>query len=249
MSELITGKVFPKIQQPKYSEWFGYFYGHDLTFLHAEHLAIKNITDSLLKKEIELTETKWFDYRRMHPTKATYLCAREYDRAYRDMLVTINDISGKYKRGFKGLDFMESRECKAFWRMRQAIDALGIRYDFFLRHAMNWCIENGWRQPPRPMHVYTNDDLITDVMLKWEEELNSSIQVCNDDRYTVENFFGHADQLAYEAFVIKHIKTRNHPQYALHNAIYITKSVRIEEALRNFDGRVVEMALQQKLLQ
>lgn len=231
--------------QPKYAEWFGYFYGHDLTFLHAELLAIKNIPDALLKKESELMRSKWFDYRRMHPTKATYLLAKEYDRAYRDMQIAIKDVGGEYMRGFKGLDFMNSRECKMFWKLRQAADVLGIRYDFFMRHAMNWCIANGHRQPPRPQHIYSNDELITEVRMKWEEEQAASIQHCKDDRYAVANFFGHVDQLAYEEFLIAQIKSRRHQHYALHNVLYEKKTLRIEEAIRNFDVGVIEMAMQE----
>lgn len=240
----MTAEKMKTPSHPQYAEWHGYFYGHDLTFLHAELLAIKNIPDALLKKESELMQSKWFDYRRMHPTKATYLLAKEYDRAYRDMQITIKDMGGEFMRGFKGLDFMNSKECKSFWRLRQAIDTLGIRYDFFMRHAMNWCIANGHRQPPRPQHVYTNDEMITDIRLKWEEEQSASIQYCKDDRYNVENFFGHTDQLAYEAFLIGQIKSRQHPEYALHNAIYVRKTLRIEEALRNFEVGIIESTMQ-----
>ena len=50
------------IAEPKLQEWFGDFYGHDLSFLHCEVAAIANIDGKLLKREPELLTTKWFDY-------------------------------------------------------------------------------------------------------------------------------------------------------------------------------------------
>lgn len=225
------------------AEWLGYFYGHDLDLLHAELLAIQHIPASLLKKEAELMRSKWFDYRRMHPTKATYFLAQCYNRAYQDCVVVMKDRSGKFMRGFKGLDMLQSREKLAFWRLRQLIDSLGIRYDFFLRQAMDWHVSAGWLQPPRPSHISSNQDMITDVMMAWEEECAARLQFCKDERYKVRNFFGHVDQLAYEEFLIAQIGTRRHPQYGLHAALYIEDAIRIERALQAFDSRVVQLAI------
>ena len=233
--------TFP--DSPKPTEWFGYFFGHDLGLLHAELLAIQHITPKLLKEEAALYRTKWFDYRRIHPTKATYLLAHCYNRAYQDCMVVMRDRSGKFMRGFKGMDFMESREKLSFWRLRQRIDSLGIRYEFFLRKAMDWHVSAGWLQPPRPSHLSTNEDMITDVMMAWEEECAARIQYPQDTRYKVENFFGHIDQLDWEAFVIAQIKNRRHPHYALHGAIYDQKVLRIERALQDFDERVIHSAI------
>jgi hypothetical protein len=230
---------------PRLTEWFGFFYGHDLGLLHAELLAIQHIPAALLKKEAALYRTKWFDYRRMHPTKATYLLAQCYNRAYQDCMSVMRDRSGKFMRGFKGMDFMESRERLSFWRLRQLIDSLGIRYDFFLRHAMNWHIEAGWLQPPRPSHLGSNQDMITDVMMAWEEECAARIQFPKDTRYKVANFFGHVDQLDWETFLVAQIKTRRHPQYALHSALYIEQTLRIEKAIEEFDERVIQSAIEE----
>lgn len=233
--------TFPDI--PKYADWFGYFLGHDLDLLHAELLAIQHIPTKLLKAESELMRKKWFDYRRMHPTKATYLLAQTYNRAYQQCMVVMKDRSGQFMRGFKGIDFMESRERLAFWRLRQLIDVLGIRYDFFLRKAMDWHIEAGWLQPPRPAHIGANSDLVTDIMLAWEEECEARIQYPRDTRYKAANFFGHVDQLDWENWLVEQIKVRRHPQYALHGALYVEGVLRIEKAIECFDARVLEMAI------
>jgi len=228
---------------PRYSDWFGYFYGHDLDFLHAELLALQHIDDGLLKKEAALMRSKWFDYRRMHPTKATYLLAHEFNRAYQDCMVVMKDRSGRYMRAFKGMDCMQAHERKSFWRLRQLIDGLGMRYDFFLRHAMDWYISNGYRQPPRPAHIGANADLITDVMLAWEDECAAKIQWTRDTRYKAVNFIGHIDQLDWERWLVEQIKTRRHPQYALHAALYVEGSLRIEAAIQAFEQRVLDQAI------
>lgn len=227
------------------ADWLGYFYGHDLEFLHAERLAIQHIPSSLLKSEAELMSKRWFDYRRMHPTKATYLLAHLYNKAYGNAISVMKDgETGKYMKGFKGMDFMETRERLSFWRLRQHIDSLGIRYDFYLRHAMNYCISNGWLQPPRPSHLRADDEMTVAVMLAWEEEIKAKIQFCKDTRYKTSNFFGHVDQIAYEKYIIDQIKSRQHPHYALHASLYIEQAVRIEEVIRRIDARVIDRALE-----
>ena len=230
--------------EPKHGEWLGYFYGHDLTFLHAELLAIQNVKDALLKKESALMKVKWFDYRRMHPTKATYFLAHSYNKAYsRFISITQDGRSAPYMRGFKGMDFMLTKERLSFWRLRQHIDKLGIRYDFYLMKGMDWCIANGWLQPARPSHLMTNEEMVTDIMMAWEEECAIRMQFALDDRYKVSNFFGHSDQLAYEQFIIDSIKTRQRPHFALNAALYLEDAVRIEKALEEFSERVVEEAI------
>lgn len=232
---------FPTIPRP--ADWLGYFYGHELTFLDAELLMLRHVPDSLIKKEAELMRVKWFDYRRLHPTKATYLLAHTYNKAYQNCMTVMRDRSGAFMRGFKGMDFFDSKEKLSFWRLRQLIDSLGIRYDFFLRHAMNEHISAGWIRPPRPSQVGSNPDFVTNIMMAWEEECAARLQFAKDPRYKARNFFGHADQLAWETWLVEQIKTRRHPQYGLHAALYIEDALRIEKALEAFDGRVVEAAI------
>lgn len=237
---------------PKLTEWFGYFYGHDLGMLHAELLAIQHIPNDLLQKEAGLYRTKWFDYRRMHPTKATYLFAHEFNRAYQGFMVATHDQSGRYMRAFKQMDILEARERLSVWRLRQLADSLGMRYDFFLNKAFRWHSHDGWflkkldkggRAAPRPAHIGANPELITDVMMAWEEECAARIQFPKDTRYKVENFFGHVDQLDWETYLVGQIKTRRHPQYALHAALYVERTLRIERAVQEFDERVVHSAI------
>lgn len=241
----------PKISRP--CDWLGLFYGHDLNFLDCEVLALANVPAPLLKKESSLMGKKWFDYRRLHPTKATYLFAHYYVRAYQGFMMATFDVRGRYMRPFKELDVMQAHEKLAVWRLRQLVDDLGMRYDFFLQHAFKGYSHSGWflkkmdkgsRAAPRPSHINANADLITNVMMQWEEECASRIQWPRDPRYKAENFFGHVDQLAWEDWLVGQIAQRRHPQYALQTALYIESALRIEKAVASFDERVVDEAVQ-----
>ncbi|MFT4064250.1 hypothetical protein [Paraburkholderia sp.] len=234
----------PAITEPKLTEWFGEFFGHDLSFLHCEVAAIQNIDGKLLKKEPELLGLKWFDYRRMHPVKATYLFAKCYERAYQDfMRMTKDHERGRYMKPFKGQDFMEAKERKSLWQLRQTADQLGIRYEFFLRQAMTWKVAHNWHHAPRPAHINANDELLADVALAWEEECRNSLQICKDERYLASSWFGHSDQIAYENFLIGQINQRIHKQYSLSAALYTYGVLRIEAALRAFPPGIVNEAL------
>lgn len=236
----------PVVQEPKLAEWFGPFFGHDLDFLGCEVRTIQNVPAKLLKKEPELHLTRWFDYRRMHPMKATYLFYDMYVRAYRDFITkTFDRGMGSGILPFAGIkgDFLNAREKLSLWRLRQLVDSLGMRYDFFLRFGMNWKIEHNWHHVPRPGHLASNEEMIADCMIAWEEECHNSLQICKDERYLAANFFGHVDQLAYENFLIGQIKTRQHAKYSLHAALYIYGVLRIEAALAHFQPGQLEDAL------
>jgi len=238
---------------PKHTHiWLGSFFGANLGFLNYEVLTIQHIPKKELKDEAALMRTKWFDYRRLHPMQATYLFAECYNRAYGDFMATCVDKGMRAMRGFKGKDFLEHREKLSIWRLRQLCDKLGIRYDFFLRHAMRWYalrtfnVHRGEKISlvgPRPSQIASKDDLITDVMLAWEDAQKTSLQTACDPYYRVTNYIGSEDQRAYEDFIVAQIKTRRHRHYSLHAALYIYDAVRVEEAIRQFGAECVEKAI------
>jgi hypothetical protein len=232
------------------STWLGNFFGGNLGFLNYEILTIQHIPVKEMKAEAELMGLKWFDYRQLHPMKATYYFAKCYTVAYQDFYrKSLNAEAAQYVRFLKGHDFLEARENKSIWKLRQLCDRMGMRYDFFLgfamkrHHKMMDC--TGKIYAPRPAHLLCNEELIADAMLAWEEQCQISMQVARNPWYRVSNFNGHKDQLAHEAFVIAQINTRQHKQYSLHAALYLYDTVRIEEALRQFDAGLVDLAIKE----
>lgn len=222
----------------------GPFYGATLDRLSCEAQAIARIDAKLLAREPALYKSKWFDYRPLHPALATYLLAHCFNRAYGDFMARCFNHKKRFMAAFKGKDVMACREVKSFWKLRQKIDELGIRYDFFCREAMAWCESMGWHQPPRPAHVSTNADLIIHVANRWEEERRAKIQWARLPRYTAAAFVGAPDQLAYEEYLAGAIMTRTHPKYSLAAALYVHDALRVEAALLHLSQRTVEAAIE-----
>ena len=220
-------------------EVFGKHYGSELDFDSQDILAIQHIDGKTLAKEASLFDVKWFDYRQLHPTAATYLFVHYYNRAYGTFMATTLDYKKRYMAAFKGKDFTVSREKRSFWRLRQKVDELGIRYEFFLREAMNWCIERGWRQPPRPAHLIEEPELTIYVLDKWEMECRAKIQFAKSGRFTVSNFVNGRDQRAYEGFLIDQIMKRPNPKYAIHTALYVHDAIRIETAIEKLPSQAL----------
>lgn len=229
-------------------KWLGHFYGGNLGFLNYEIFTIQNFAAKETKIESELNRCKWFDYRRLHHLQATYYFVRCYTEAYKDYYrKSIDSEKAPYMRCLKENDFLMAREKAAMYRLRQLVDLMGMRYDFFLRYTMDWhhkmVSDKGVVYPPRPGHLLRDEEMIADVGIAWEEHCKVSLQVASDPYFRVSNFNGCEDQLKHEAFVIEQVKNRKHQRFALSTAIYKHDAVRIEEALRQFDQSTVLAAI------
>lgn len=219
--------------------WLERFYGHDLSLYELEVLSIQHIPRAEMQGEAALLNTKWFDYTRIHPMKATYYFVDCYDKAYGEFMRRALDMNKRHMSSFKGKDFLKHRERMSYWNLRRMCDSFGVRYDFFLREAMNWCINQGWIYPPRPSHILKNEAMITDVMILWEEELANSLQVPKDDWFRTQRFAGCSNQLRFEEFVVNQIKMRRLPQYSLSASLYIYDTLRVERAIQEFGADMV----------
>jgi hypothetical protein len=223
------------------------FYGSSLDLASNEILTIQNIDRKLLAIEPKLYGLKWFDYRPLHPATATYLMVHHYNRAYGDFVGRALNHNRRFMTAFKGKDFMQVHERKSFWRLRQRIDEMGIRYEFFLREAMNWYIKHGWgkqaKHPPRPGQMAANDELLLDVSNAWARECRAKIQFASHARYRASQWVAAPDQLAYQEYLVTSIKRRPHQQYGLHSALYLYGCLRIEEAVLQFPPETVVAAI------
>lgn len=227
------------MNQVEEKDTHGPYFGSELTRSECDVLAIANIGVKLRDREQALMKDKWFDYRPMHPTQATYLFAHHFNRAYGNFMNVGYGKGGGFMASFKGKDFIQVREKTSFWSLRQKVDELGVRYDFFCRKAMDWHLERGWRRPPRPCHVVNNNDMIVYVMNAWAEECASKIQFAKSSRFTAAQHVGGEDQLAYEDFIVEQIKRKQHPKFALYSALYVHDAIRIETAMLHFSEEVI----------
>lgn len=228
------------------AEWSGHFFGSGLDLKHYEILMMKRIPAKERKIEADLMTTKWFDYRLMHPMEATYYFLRKYKEAYRDFYrKAINHEAAPFVKPIKQHDFLESREVLSFWRLRQAIDALGMRYEFFLNFAFNRCrkiIANGRPLPPRPTQL-KSEEMLTDAYVAWQAHCDATLQIACSPYFTVANYINSQMQIDYEEFIVQQIKRRRVPHFSLSACLYLYDALRIETALNCFDTYVVQDAM------
>lgn len=228
--------------------WAGNYYGSRLNQDHYEILTIQHIAPKERAGELDLMQSKWFDYRLMHPMQATYYFVQCYRKAYRDFMHrTMNFEAAPYAKAIKEQDFLLSRERMAFWRLRRTVDKLGVRYDFFLHHAMSRLhimIGSGKVYAPRPSHLDKDQELLEQVMLAWDDLCAASLQMAQSPCYRVSNFNTGLQfhQRAHERFILEQLKRRKHPHFGLHAAMYMHDLVSFEAAVQEFGVEIVREA-------
>jgi hypothetical protein len=230
------------------------FYGSGLDLESAEILTVARIDRTLLAEEPALMQSKWFDYRQLHPAVATHLLVHHYNLAYGDFIGRALDHKLRFTKAIKGGDFFEHHERKSFWKLRQLIDRLGMRYEFFLREAMSYLIEQGWGKgvphPPRPAHLTADNDLIVAVCNAWTLEGREKIQWAASSRFRVEQWCAAPDQQAYQAHLIESIRRRPVRRFALSAALHTVGHLRLEAALEHFADdldEAIDFSLQNSL--
>ena len=223
--------------------WHPPFYGDGFSREDYEVIALQHIPRNLRDLEPELYQTRWFDIREFHPVKATYWLAECYRRALQDHIaITFDYTRAPFIRGFKSEDVFESRERLTLWQLRQQIDRFGVRYEFFMRYALAWYRDHGWRQMPRPAHIGANEELFADVLMRWNDLTASAIQFCQNHKFLACNWRGEPDQVAYERYLLTEIRKKAHPRFALNAALYRKKMLREEAAIAEFGLELVRDA-------
>lgn len=196
------------------SEAFQYL-GSSLTHDDYEMLALARIPEPLRREEPALFKTKWFDYRHLHPVSATYMYAARYVEAVRDIYAQTRDRDEAATiQPFEVEDIFYSRELTSVWRARQALDRLGIRYEFALRFAMTRFANRGWSYFPRPNQLYT-EELMLDTRDAWNLACSHTLQIAKHPRFTAPYYTGHPDQIAYQEWLVEQVRKREHPHRAL----------------------------------
>lgn len=237
---------------PQRPKWLGGFVGGNLGSLNYEVFTVQNLPYKEIKLEKELMSVKWFDYRQLAHLQATYYFVKCYTEAYRAFVRRALDSErAAYYQPFGTADILKSKDLKTVTRLRQMVDGLGMRYDFFMTFAMNKqhrMMGEGKIYAPRPGHILNNEELIASAVLAWEEQCEVAMQFAKDPMYRVENFgntAANAYQLEHEAFVIAQIDKRRHKHYALSAALYRYGVIRVEEAIRHFGAGLVSEAIRE----
>ena len=132
--------------------------------LHIERLSdlqwdlevLRVIPESNRPQESELYLTKDWDYREMHPGKATMLYAHCYGQTYCEA-VARREGSAHNARPFRSESWNPFEEApvraRAFWKGRRFCDLAGMPYEFYI--GMFFSIaEDYFEDLPRPQEMY-----------------------------------------------------------------------------------------------
>ncbi|HAX2344555.1 TPA: hypothetical protein L3526_004257 [Escherichia coli] len=119
----------------------------------------ENIGLSLCKDEVELFNTKWFDYRDMHPLMATCLFTEAYKRQYSNIMRTHGREhfeTAQFTIGLKRLPYQELSTANktSLWKARQFADQYCCSYDYFISTILSAAASRLWKKLPRPQHLW-----------------------------------------------------------------------------------------------
>lgn len=133
-----------------------------------------------LKLELQLLQSKWHDYKLLHPVVATYRYAHEFTKTYRRYYsMTLDHERGQYVTGFKGKDPWLATNSGGFIRGRQQADSMGIPYDFYISAAYNFLYIKKWKHIARPCHLYA-EDVIAHIEEAWRNYSTSALIFAED---------------------------------------------------------------------
>ena len=206
------------------AEMFGTFYGYALTRAECEMKALQFVDkQNYAFSEAQWFDTKWFDYRFMHPTLATYLYSHYYLEAYRVWIARRQDLHrSKHVQPIKNVRgdiFMaDKREYTALWKGRQAADELGIPYDFYCYTLMRITDEALWERIPRPQQMYA-PALKEQVKDLWDIESKARVITAKDQYYAADAYRGERYQESYREYLTVLIESRLQPRYLIDSMI------------------------------
>jgi hypothetical protein len=188
------------------------FFGSDLCDLDCEALMIEKFGvgerafKAHFKLELSLFQTKWFDYRLMHPVTATYLYAHEFVKSYRRYYaMTIDCGKARYVKGYSGKDPWLIKNAMMFVKGRRQADKLGTPYDFYINAAYEFLYVKKWKHLPRPCHLYA-EDVIEFVDNKWREYSRSALMLAESDFFRDEGNAERPEFIAHQRWMMDRLQ-------------------------------------------
>lgn len=205
-----------------YSEW---------SPVECDGLAIRFIPLKLLQEEAELNQTKFWDYRHLHPTQATEVYAKCYIAALKRAVSRRTDLwKGLMMKGMKTdtIYELEGRIITGFWKGRQMADRIGCPYDFYCEHAMIFADKARMKFLPSSQQMYCVTvperlqglpSLVEYIIERWVERSAHSSSYASTDAFLAENYAEGADQIDYVNFLLRKIRRSTMPAGVLVTAL------------------------------
>lgn len=104
------------------------YYGNNLNTNTYDKLPLIKIPEKILSKEPNLFEKKWFDYRTLHPTQATYLFFENYREAFRKAYsVMIDRDESKYIQPVKNPAIKKEKTLLAKYKKEREEESRHLR--------------------------------------------------------------------------------------------------------------------------
>jgi hypothetical protein len=172
-------------------------------------IALERIDPFSFTLEPSLYNKKWWDYRRWHPTYATYEFALAYEKAYRLIYSQRYDLNeAKNLRVFKNRDPLDSLQEVVFglWGARQHADLHGISYDFYCLQGLYFSEVADWSMLARPIDL-TGMKVRLHITTAWNDL--GLFRPSKSEYYKPENFVGDQYQMAYYRKLYHSIKAQN----------------------------------------
>lgn len=203
------------------------------------------ISMDLLRLENELFDKKWYDYRQLHPARATALFMESYKDAHAKVMQRRIDIGrAPFSIGIKKQPLFAQSQgtLNGLWKARQMADRMCMRYDFYNHTTLLLAEQRCWRFLPRPNQLY-NKDLLPLLQEKWGEEIRANIQVATDPRFLAENYQGDPDQLKYVGFLLLQAGLKPNRDLALNSLINRHGALPEKIARKRFGNGIVDKAM------
>ena len=211
----------------------------------------------VVREEMDLYTTKWFDYRFISPTEATDMFKSEYSKAYKIAWRTYEDRNeAELKSGL--LEFPRfhkpsrkdttnlKREYTSLWRARQGADALGVPYDFLIRETIDALMASGHcHTMPRPNQIagaLTREAIRNRVKQQWTDwaAFNFSSMISRLPQYMNHAYRGLHAQDAHRVWVLERLGD-DHPRN-VGRACYIFQTLPEDRAVAHFGEERIAQA-------
>lgn len=167
---------------------------------------------SRARGELELFDTKWFDYRMMHPLDATVLFCEAYKRAYSQIMRThgrVDYVTAQFRTGLKRVPYTAQGPSvrTSLWKARQTADERGVDYDYFCSTILSIAASREWGELPRPQHMW-QEDLLAIFAEKLLNRSMTRLMGSDNPWFSTENYCGHEVQDAHRAHIFDQLENR-----------------------------------------
>ena len=184
------------------------YYGATASNEEMERLVNQKNISRFLVNEDSLFKTKWFDYRNLHPFKATCLYYRLWLNVEKDFMKRYIDHVAAEELSKKEIIEQKQSVLKSIISGRQYADELGIPYGYFIFYTFDFLLEEtNWQRIPSYNQVY-NKGMSSYLLKRWEDyNLDCWLQLAISQEYSRDNFNNTDNQRDYQKYLDKHWKS------------------------------------------